>query len=224
VTNGFLGSVAQSDLLGQIIVAFLLLVSVYSWAIIIYKASALKKARERAAEFLREFREDPDGMVRRFGDRQRFEASPLSAVYEAGRAELALVAGGRGEPRLTLVQVDAMERGLERAVSEQVIELRSQMIVLATTTGIAPFIGLFGTVWGIMEAFAGMTVTGSASISSVAPGVTAALTTTVAGLAVAIPALAGHNFLMERVRTLTVQMENFSSEFVAAAERNFGER
>jgi biopolymer transport protein TolQ len=224
VTNGFLGSVAQSDLLGQIIVAFLLLVSVYSWAIIIYKASVLKKARERAAEFLREFREDPDGMVGRFADRQRFEASPLSAVYEAGRAELALVAGGRGEPRLTLVQVDAMERGLDRAVSEQVIELRSQMIVLATTTGIAPFIGLFGTVWGIMEAFAGMTVTGSASISTVAPGVTAALTTTVAGLAVAIPALAGHNFLMERVRTLTVQMENFSSEFIAAAERNFGER
>ena len=96
--------------------------------------------------------------------------------------------------------------------------------MLATTAGAAPFVGLFGTVWGIMKAFAAMSVTGSASISSVAPGVSAALTTTVAGLAVAIPALVGYNYLMNRVRILTIQMENFSSEILSTVERNFGSR
>lgn len=227
MSSGFLASVGQSGLLGQIIVAFLLLVSVYSWAIIIYKAGAIRRAGARSQDLLLQFRDDPDGMIRHFADRQKFEASPLSAVFEAGLAELALVAGARaggGGLRLSLVQVDGLERSLDRTISEQTLDLRSQLIVLATTCGIAPFIGLFGTVWGIMEAFAAMTVTGSASISSVAPGVTAALTTTVAGLAVAIPALAGHNYLMNRVRSLTVQMENFSSEFLSTVERNFGDR
>jgi biopolymer transport protein TolQ len=117
-----------------------------------------------------------------------------------------------------------LERSLERAISEQVIDLRKHLIALATTAGTAPFVGLFGTVWGIMKAFSAMYVTGTASISSVAPGVSAALTTTVAGLAVAIPALVGYNYLMNRVRTFTIQMENLSSEFIATAERNFGAR
>jgi len=225
VGGGFLTSVAQSGLLGQIIVYFLLLVSVYSWAIILYKLGALRKAKARSEDFLRQFRADPDGMIRHFADRQKFEPSPLAAVFEAGLAELSYLAGGRGRPAnpaVTLVQVDGIERSLDRAISEQILDLRSHLIILATCTGIAPFIGLFGTVWGIMEAFAAMTVTGSASISSVAPGVTAALTTTVAGLAVAIPALAGYNYLMNTVRSLTVQMENLSSEFLSTVERNFG--
>ncbi len=227
MSSGFLASVAQSGLLGQIIVAFLLVVSVYSWAIIIYKVGALRRAEARSRDFLLEFRDDPDGMIRHFGDRRKFETSPLSVVFEAGLEELSLVAsaqGRAGDLRLSLVQVDSLERGLERAIAEQVLDLRSNLIVLATTCGIAPFIGLFGTVWGIMEAFTAMTVTGSASISSVAPGVAAALTTTVAGLAVAIPALAGHNYLINRTRSLTVQMENFSSEFLSTVERNFGGR
>jgi biopolymer transport protein TolQ len=227
VSSGFLASVAQSGLLGQIIVAFLLMVSVYSWAIIIYKAGAIRRAGARSQDFLLQFRDDPNGMIRHFADRQKFEPSPLSAVFEAGLTELALVADAQargGDLRLSLVQVDGLERSLERTIAEQVLDLRSQLIVLATTSGIAPFIGLFGTVWGIMEAFTAMTVTGSASISSVAPGVAAALTTTVAGLAVAIPALAGYNYIMNRVRSLTVQMENFSSEFLSTVERNFGDR
>jgi len=227
VSSGFLASVAQSGLLGQIIVAFLLLVSVYSWAIIIYKVGAVRRAEARSRDFLLEFRDDPDGMIRHFADRQKFEPSPLSTVFEAGLTELALVADARGrggDLRMSLVQVDGLERSLDRAIAEQLLDLRSNLIVLATTSGVAPFIGLFGTVWGIMEAFTAMTVTGSASISSVAPGVAAALTTTVAGLAVAIPALAGYNYIMNRVRSLTVQMENFSSEFLSTVERNFGDR
>ncbi len=221
-------SVGQSGLTGQIIVVALLLVSVYSWAIIFRKHGVIRRAKAGSELFHDEFRNDPDGMIAHYADRRRFAPSPFASVLEAGLAELALIMGGRtrsaGAPQLSAMQVDGLERSIERAIAEQVVDLRKHLIVLATTAGVAPFVGLFGTVWGIMKAFAAMSVTGSASISSVAPGVSAALTTTVAGLAVAIPALVGYNYLMNRVRILTIRMENFSSEILSTVERNFGSR
>jgi biopolymer transport protein TolQ len=226
--TGFLSSVAQSGATGKAIVVLLFLVSIYSWAIILYKNGVLRSARRRSRAFLARYREAPDEMVGHYADRTDFGPSPFAAIFESGLAELALIIGARGRaqshPSLTLVQMDGLERSLERAISEQVMMLRSHLIVLATTAGVAPFIGLFGTVWGIMKAFAAMSLTGTASISSVAPGVSAALTTTVAGLAVAIPALVGYNYLMNNLRNLTQQMENFSSEFLSAVERRFGVR
>jgi biopolymer transport protein TolQ len=214
--------------MGKFIVLALFLVSIYSWAIIFYKSGIIRRARRSSFAFLDRFREDPDGMVGHYADRTEFGPSPFAAVFEAGLAELALILGGKDRIQtsrsLSMVQMDGLERSLETAISEQVMELRTHLIVLATTAGIAPFIGLFGTVWGIMKAFAAMSMTGSASISSVAPGVSAALTTTVAGLAVAIPALVGYNYLMNGVRNLTQNMENFSSEFLSTVERNFGAR
>jgi len=228
VGSGFLTSVGQSGLLGQGIVIFLFVISIYAWAIIIYKNGVLRKARVSSFRFLKKFREDPDGMIAHYADRQRFSPSQFARVLEAGLAELALIQGGPGRtgvPRpLNIVQVDGLERSIERTISEEVMDLRRHLIVLATVAAAAPFVGLFGTVWGIMQAFAAMSVTGSASISSVAPGVSAALTTTVAGLAVAIPALVGFNYLMNRVRELTAGMENFSSEIMSSVERNFGSR
>ncbi|MFH1502809.1 MAG: MotA/TolQ/ExbB proton channel family protein [Candidatus Eisenbacteria bacterium] len=224
--TGFFTSLSQSGFVGQTIVVALLFVSVYSWAIIFYKHSSIGRAVRRSTALREQFRADPDGTINHYSDRSRFDESPFSAVLDAALQELALLFGpkgpasGRGE--LSLVHVDGIERSLERTVADQVIELKKSLIVLATTAGVAPFVGLFGTVWGIMKAFAAMSVTGSASISSVAPGVSAALTTTVAGLAVAIPALIGYNYLMNRVRNLTIGMENFSSEIVSTVERNFG--
>ncbi len=226
MSTGFFTSISQSGFVGQLIVVFLLLVSVYSWAIIFHKSSVLRRASGRSVVVRDKFRDDPDGMVSRHSARQRFEGSPFAALLEAALGELALLYGARGSAtargELSVVHVDGIERSLERAIADEVIELRRHLLVLATTAGAAPFVGLFGTVWGIMKAFAAMSVTGSASIGSVAPGVSAALTTTVAGLAVAIPALVGYNYLMNRVRILTIQMENFSSEIISAVERNFG--
>jgi len=229
LNTGFMTSVGQSGLVGQIIIVALFVVSIYSWAVIFYKGAALKRALRRSEEFLARFREDPDGMISHYADRQRFTPSPFASVFEGGLDELALIVGrdraaGAGGRGLTVLEIDSIERGLERAIAEEVIDLRRHLIALATTAGGAPFVGLFGTVWGIMKAFAAMSVTGTASISSVAPGVSAALTTTVAGLAVAIPALVGYNYLMNRVRHLTIRMENFSSEFLSVVERNFGSR
>lgn len=224
--NGFLSSVGQSGALGKLIVVLLFAVSIYSWAVIFFKSGALRKARRSSVVFLKKFRDAPDDMVGHYSDRKEFGPSPFAAVFQAGLAELALIMRGGGRVvaarPLTMVQMDGLERSLERAISEQVMELRSHLIMLATTAGVAPFVGLFGTVWGIMKAFAAMSMTGSASISSVAPGVSAALTTTVAGLAVAIPALVGYNYLMNNIRNMTQEMENFTSEFLSAVERNFG--
>jgi len=229
VGTGFLTSVAQSGLIGRMIVGFLLLVSIYSWAIIIFKHGGIARARARSMRFLDQFRGNADAIVGSYNTRPDFAPSPFARVLTAGLGELALIMAIRSRTTattraLSAVQVDGLERSLERAISEEVMELRRHLLALATTAGVAPFIGLFGTVWGIMKAFAAMSVTGSASISSVAPGVSAALTTTVAGLAVAIPALVGYNYLMNRVRNLTTQMENFSSEFLSIVERNFGSR
>ena len=226
--TGFLASVGQSGAMGKLIVFSLLFVSIFAWAIIFYKNGVIRRARRSSFAFLDKFRESPDEMVEHFADRTEFGTSPFAAVFEAGLAELAMILGGKDRMQarrsLSMVQMDGLERSLETAISEQVMDLRRYLIVLATTAGVAPFVGLFGTVWGIMKAFAAMSMTGSASISSVAPGVSAALTTTVAGLAVAIPALIGYNYLMNGVRNLTQRMENFSSEFLSTVERSFGAR
>ena len=226
MNTGFFTSVSQSGFVGQAIVVFLLFISVYSWAIIFYKNGVLRRAWRGSMEMRDRFRADPDAMVKRHSARERFDGSPFAAVLEAALGELALLYGARGPAtargELSVVHVDGIERCLERAIADETIALRRHLLILATTAGAAPFVGLFGTVWGIMKAFAAMSVTGTASIGSVAPGVSAALTTTVAGLAVAIPALIGYNYLMNRVRIITVQMENFSSEIISAVERNFG--
>ncbi len=224
--TGFFTSVGQSGFVGQAIVILLLFVSIYSWAIIFQKQGMLRRAVRRSAALREQFESDPDGTINHYADRSRFEDSPFAAVLDAALHELSLLLGRGGSAQargeLSMVHVDGVERKLESTVSEQAIELKKYLIVLATTAGVAPFVGLFGTVWGIMKAFAAMSVTGSASISSVAPGVSAALTTTVAGLAVAIPALVGYNYLMSKVRTLTIGMENFSSDIIITIERNFG--
>ena len=224
--TGFFSSVGQSGFIGKAIVFALFLVSIYSWAIILYKNGVIRRATKRSVLFLEQFRTAPADMVEHFSDRREFGPSPFAAVFEGGLAELALIMGGKDRVpvrrALTMVQMDGLERSLERAISQQVMELRRYLIVLATTAGVAPFVGLFGTVWGIMKAFSAMSLTGTASISSVAPGVSAALTTTVAGLAVAIPALVGYNYLMNNVKNLTQEMENFSSEFLSTVERSFG--
>ncbi len=223
--TGFIATVGQSGALGKMIVIFLFVVSIYSWAIILHKYLTFRKTESASKRFLKRFREDPDGMVSHYANRQKFDPSPLTTVFEAGLAELALIMAGSSLGRgLSIVQIDGLERSMERAVAEETIDLKKYLVTLATVVGGAPFVGLFGTVWGIMIAFTSMYVTGSASISSVAPGISAALTTTVAGLAVAIPALAGYNYLMNRVRTATVRMENFSSEFMSTVERNMGAR
>jgi biopolymer transport protein TolQ len=127
-------------------------------------------------------------------------------------------ATGRG---LDPYQVGAVRNAAERTLAAQVLLLENSITFLATAASTAPFLGLLGTVWGVMDAFAGMAVTGKPMLSEVAPGISGALLTTVVGLLVALPSSMGYNMLGDRVRRLSVEMDNFAQEFLSDVERHF---
>ncbi len=148
--------------------------------------------------------------------------TPLAALFRAGYHELARAApadGVESTPARESVGLRNIDRGLVRASQAETVRLERGLGFLATTASATPFIGLFGTVWGIMNAFHGIGVTGSASLAAVAPGIAEALINTAAGLAAAIPAVIGYNHFLGRIRRLGVEMENFASEFAGEADR-----
>jgi biopolymer transport protein TolQ len=157
--------------------------------------------------------------------------TPLTTLFKAGYAELdAQVKANRAEDapttsggtgKLLIKNISGIERALERAIGVEMSRLTRYMTFLATTAAACPFIGLFGTVWGIMQSFRAIGQTGSTSIAAVAPGISEALVNTAAGLAAAIPALIFYNYFMGRVREQRAGMEDFSLEFINLAERNF---
>jgi biopolymer transport protein TolQ len=160
------------------------------------------------------------------------EQSPLVGLFQSGYTELTgqlrqiapAVAPANPHPvanRPTLKSLNAVDRSLTRASAVEVNKLERRIPFLATTAAIAPFIGLFGTVWGIMTAFEGIGQTGSTSLGVVAPGIAEALVATAAGLAAAIPAVFFYNLLSQRVKLFASQMDDFAMEFLNIAERNF---
>ena len=161
---------------------------------------------------------------------QSLTESPLVGIFQAGYAELNLQLRQPGaatanpaapSPRPVLKSVAGVDRALLRASNVEVNKLEQRITFLATTAAIAPFIGLFGTVWGIIGAFQGIAQTGSTSLGAVAPGIAEALVTTAAGLAAAIPAVYFYNLLTQRVKLFAAEMDDFSLEFLNIVERNF---
>src|SRR5205814_9215720 len=153
------------------------------------------------------------------------EGCPLFAVYQQGCAELdARLKTLCGEGRKAILSLKAMEhvkRTLERSVAQESLKLESGLILLAIAVSGAPFLGLLGTVWGVMSTFSGIAQTGSASMAAMAPGVSAALITTVAGLLVAIPSMFGYNWLVHNLRVLTVALDHFAQELVSKMETEY---
>ena len=162
-----------------------------------------------------------------------FEGSPAYAVYQAGCEELSFQMLGSSEvddtfaarvevaDRISPSQMRAVSVAMERAVGESGLRMESQMIILATAVSGSPFLGLLGTVWGVMDAFSGVAMAGSASLAAMAPGVSGSLLTTVIGLLVAIPAMFGYNFLVTSLRALIVQTDNFAAELSSDFEHRF---
>ena len=217
---------AQLGTMGKIVLTILVLFSIGSWTIMLNKALHLRKAEAQSRDFLKTFHRS-----NRFSDvnaaTERLKASPLVGIFQAGYAEIdtqikAAGAASRGEEAGYRIQsVVALERSLQRAVHVELASLSRGAQFLATTAAVTPFIGLFGTVWGIMIAFSDIGTTGSTSIVTVAPGIAEALINTAAGLAAAIPALIGFNYFAQRLRASRGQMEDFCLEFLNLAERNF---
>ena len=212
----FFATLMRSGPVGQTILLGLLVVSVYSWMVIISKAGALSRAQKSCRGFLVRFRESGADWVSSRG--LPLEEGPLATIYEGGvreyhaQRELA----GPGQP-LDAESTARIEATIEIEAAEQVDKLQKGHVFLAIAASACPFIGLFGTVWGIMNAFRGMSLEGSAGIAAVAPGVAEALITTVAGLAVAIPAVIAYNALNRRVQLITAMIDRFSIEFLRAA-------
>lgn len=200
------------------VLAILVLFSIFSWAIIFSKWSALRTARAADRRFLRAFRK-ANGLDAVMMASEQFKPAPLVAVFEFGYEEVHRQATARG----TVTNKLALERALQLGTSEELAKLERNMSWLATTASVSPFIGLFGTVLGIIRAFQGLGAQGSASLRAVAPGISEALIATAVGLAAAIPAAIFYNYFGHTIREIGARMDDFALEFLNLAERSFGE-
>ena len=215
---GKLGTIfLQTSWVAKAVLLILLFLSVFSWAIILQKRRLFGTIEPRTRRFMQLFRTGrglPDPNTLRAGS----SGSPLVNVYDAGYRELeAQLAGGNPHPG-KLKNPRAVLVEMQVASAEEVRAMERWMPWLATIGSISTFIGLFGTVWGVMDAFAGLGEAGESSLRAVAPGIADALITTAAGLFAAIPAVIAYNIYLHRIRDFALRMDNFATEFVSKIE------
>ena len=230
--SGIVYAFTESTPEGKAVLATLFIGSIFSWSVMVTKIKTLRFAKQQSERFMTLFRRDRDPL-NIFETSLDFEGSPLFEIYEAGCEELCFQVLGSTEvdetfkarlkyaERITPAQMRSVQAAMERAVGESALKLESQMIILSTAVSGAPFIGLLGTVWGVMDAFGGIAAANSASLAAMAPGISGALITTVTGLLVAIPAMFGYNFLVTSVRGMIVSCDNFSAELSSEIEHRF---
>lgn len=216
--GGFLDLVLQGSPLAMAVLAVLLAFSVLSWAIAFSKYNLLKTSRNNDIAFLKTFRRVGQ-LAEMNAASEQYRPAPLVTVFEFGYEEVARQVNQLGR----LKNSGALERCLQLGINEEVTHLQKNMGWLATTASASPFIGLFGTVWGILEAFRGLGEAGGATLRAVAPGIAEALIATAFGLFAAIPALIFFNLFSQRIREIRARMEDFGLEFFNLAERNYGE-
>ncbi|MFY9549518.1 MAG: MotA/TolQ/ExbB proton channel family protein [Thermoanaerobaculia bacterium] len=229
--NSILSFFWDTGPVAKVVLGILLFFSFVSWVIIFAKFLRLRRVSRQSEKFVSFFRKS-----KRFSEVNTFAGelsdTPLTTLFKAGYAELDAqvkanradenpATGGAGQSKLLIKNISGIERALERAIGVEMSRLTRNMTFLATTAAATPFIGLFGTVWGIMQSFRAIGETGSTSIAAVAPGISEALINTAAGLAAAIPAMIFYNYFMGKVREQRAGMEDFSLEFINLAERNF---
>ena len=209
------GPVARTVLL------LLLVFSILSWAIILRKFRTFRAAQRESVEFLKVFRQSKKlSEIRAFC--RTLKESPLPEVFQSGYREIesqATTTENPGKPRIR--SLEAVRRALQIGASTELGRLEQWLVWLATTGAVTPFVGLFGTVWGIIDAFHGLATAGSATLHSVAPGIAEALITTAAGLFTAIPAVIAYNIFLQRIKEFGNQMDDFSLEFLNMTERYF---
>ena len=208
---------------GKAIIILLVMFSIFAWSVMASKAMQMRRAKRLNGLFDQEFRAQK-ALLGIFDRRIQVDGCPLYAVYESGCVELKLGVerakekkGDAGD-KVSLRSIEHVKRALERAVAQESLRLESGLILLALAVSGAPFLGLLGTVWGVMSTFAEVAKAGNAQLTTMAPGVAAALVTTVAGLLVAIPSMFGYNWLVHHLRVLTVDMDNFAHELASKME------
>ncbi len=213
--------ILDASLIVQIILLALMFFSVVSWAIILFKRRTLKTAALQSRKFLAVF--DKSRNLSEMNDAaKRYKLSPLSGIFQAGFKELSYLA--KAGPHITLspANIDTLNRTLTKASNNEISRLERMMNFLATTGSVTPFIGLLGTVLGIMDSFTKIGIQHSASLVTVAPGIAEALVTTAVGLFAAIPAVIAYNYFLHAVKDQISEMEDFSLEFLGIIEKLYG--
>ena len=211
---------------GKAIIVLLVLFSIFAWSVMASKAMQMRRASRWNRLFDQEFRAQKE-LLSIFNRKIQVDGCPLYTVYQSGCFELDLgLRRAEKEPddrgvKMSLRSAEHVKRALERAVARESLRLESGLILLAIAVSGAPFLGLLGTVWGVMSTFAEVARMGNAQLTTMAPGVASALVTTVAGLLVAIPSMFGYNWLVHHLRVLTVDMDNFAHEFASRMEIEF---
>src|ERR1700730_3581899 len=206
--------ISSTGPVAKFILVALLAFSLISWAIILTKWSLLRRARLQSGRFLRAFRK-----AQRLQDiatvADQFRPSPLVGVFEGGFQEYKRQLASSSA---SLRSLTAVQRGLQIGASEEITRLERNVPWLAITAAVTPFIGLFGTVWGIIDAFHGLGTAGAATLRAVAPGISEALITTAAGLAAAIPAVVAYNLIGSSIREFAARSDDFTLEVLNAVE------
>jgi len=207
--------ISNSGPVAKLILLSLLVFSLISWAIILTKWSLLRRARTQSGRFVRAFRK-----AQRLQDiaavADQFKPSPLVGVFEGGYEEYKRQASISGGLRSLL----SIQRGMQIGASEEITRLERNVPWLAITAAVTPFVGLFGTVWGIIDAFHGLGTAGAATLRAVAPGISEALITTAAGLATAIPAVIAYNLIGASIREFAARSDDFALEVLNAVENS----
>jgi biopolymer transport protein TolQ len=231
VELGVFSMIARSGLVVQLVLLSLLFMSVMTWAIIFYKWRMFRQAEKENHRFHNLFlNQQRLSLIHEGTESMTF--SPVASIFRAGYIELVRVSRIRQQAPRNLPEepgglvkdvagTENISRSLAKAAETELTRLEKALPFLATTGSTAPFIGLFGTVWGIMNAFRGIGLAGSASLISVAPGISEALVATAAGLAAAIPAVVGYNYFIQKIRVLDNDMRTFTAEFLNIIERHF---
>jgi len=210
---------------GKATVLALLVLSLFSWTIIIKKSHQLMIARKATRKFLGAYASTRDPLdIQRKGE--EYDGAPAFQLYIRGANELAYQLEHnpvtvKGERRISTASFDAVKVALEEAASGEAMALEKSMIVLSTAVAGGPFIGLLGTVWGVMSTFAGIAESHAATLTAMAPGVAAALVATVTGLLVAIPAMFAYNFMVTSIRAITQELDGYASRYATQIEHSY---
>lgn len=205
---------------GWTVLIVLLFASGWSWAIIFRKLLQLRTARDQSVTFLKAFW-DSRRLDEIYTKTEELKESPVSQVFRAGYVELAKLTGEGSEGKVNPDGLENIERALRRAATTEITHLERHLSFLGSTAAASPFVGLFGTVWGIMRAFSEIYAAGNANLATVAKPISEALIATAVGLFAAIPAVVAYNHFLARIKLLDSEMSNFASDFLNIVKRHF---
>ncbi len=219
-SGGVLDLIAESGPVAKLVLLVLLSASIFCWAIILMKWRSLSRASRQNEKFLNIFWHGKN-IEEIFAKSEKFPSSPVATVFKSGVKELKKVNASESETD-SAGKVENIYRALLRSSTAEVTALETHLGWLATTASAAPFVGLFGTVWGIMNSFQSIGVNGAADLATVGPGISEALITTATGIAAAIPAVIAYNHFAGQIKRLAVDMECFSQDFINIIQRSLG--